>query len=32
MNEIAAMHGATGVPAVLLAFRNLFEDQINDDK
>jgi hypothetical protein len=28
MNEIAAMHGVTGALAVLLAFQNLFEDQI----
>jgi len=23
------MHGASGVPAVLLAFQNMFADQIN---
>lgn len=29
MNE---MHGVTGALAVLLAFQNLFEDQIKEDK
>jgi uncharacterized protein (DUF305 family) len=30
--EIALMHGASGLPAVLLAFQNMFGDQINSGK
>jgi uncharacterized protein (DUF305 family) len=30
--EIALMHGAAGVPAVLLAFRSMFGDHVNDKR
>jgi hypothetical protein len=30
--EIALMHGAAGVTAVLLAFRSMFGDHVNDKR